>query len=126
VPDNDVQILTRAQARSRAGLLAELQQAFAVAGVRSVLAGRRRIVLRGPGHQPWASSGQTDPQLFVFLAAGTCVATTDGSVYRFTSGQVCGAGDPASAAVLASTGGASTGVPAPEVRWADKVRRPPH
>jgi hypothetical protein len=54
-------VLTDAYATSRRLLLAELQAALNAIGVRSVLAGNRRLVLRYE-QDHYEPSGPTDPQ----------------------------------------------------------------
>jgi len=67
-------------------LLAELQIALEATGARCVLARRHRPILRATD-APCKPSGPTDPQLHVFTEASTCVATTDGSKFRLSSGK---------------------------------------
>jgi hypothetical protein len=90
-------VLTDADAASRRLLLAELQAALNAIGVRSILAGNHRLVLRNE-HDHYEPSGPTDPQLHVLTAAGTRVATTEGTRYTLTSGPSYPASDPAAAA----------------------------
>jgi hypothetical protein len=95
-------ILATKEASRRAALLSDLQAALAAQGIRSVLARQHRLVLRG-GRRPCEPSGPTDPQLHIFTPDGTDIATTRASTYRFASGLVHPADDPARAALLAIT-----------------------
>ena len=92
-------ILAKAEVTRRMLLLAELQDALAALGVRSVLARNHRLVLQY-NRVPSGPSGMTDPQLHIFAPDGTCVATTDGTAYRLASGRQCPAADPAAAATF--------------------------
>jgi hypothetical protein len=95
--------LTPAEADHRKGLLGLLQDALAGRRVTSALAGRRTLVLRwaadseGDGSYP-GPVGLTDPQLYVFVADGVHIVTTDGDVYRLDSGYPHPVADPGGAA----------------------------
>lgn len=91
-------VLPGAEVARRMALLADLQEALAARGVRSVLARTWRLVLRYDAG-PWEPSGPTDPQLRILAPDGADIATTDGRDYYFASGRQCPAGDPASAAM---------------------------
>jgi len=84
-------------------LLAELQDALAALGVRSVLARNHRLVLHY-NHSPCEPSGLTNPELHIFAADGTDIVTTDGGTYRLANGNECPAGDPAAAATVIGHG----------------------
>lgn len=90
-------ILHEAEVIRRVTLLTELQAALDALGIQSLLARNRRIVLRsaGNGMEP---SGPTNPQLHVFAADGTEIATTDGELYEFSTYPACPADDPQAAA----------------------------
>ena len=94
LPDS---ILDDGEVAKRKMLLAELQAAMEVSGIRSVVTGNHRLVLRynEPGPQP---SGPTDPELRVLAPAST--VTTDGSTYRLRDGRTFPVSDKP-AAVLA-------------------------
>jgi len=92
-------ILATAEVTRRMLLLAELQEALAALGVRSVLARNHRLVLHY-NVVPSGPSGMTDPVLHIFTPEGTDIATTDGSSYHLARGEKCPACDPVAAAVL--------------------------
>src|SRR6266699_17312 len=96
-------ILQEAEVARRMHLLAELQDALAALGVRSVLARNHRLVLRY-NRVPSGPSGMTDPELRILAPAGTHIATTDGTTYRLASSQEYPAGDPAAVAALIRQG----------------------
>src|SRR6266699_4037888 len=96
-------ILQEAEVARRMHLLAELQDALAALGVRSVLARNHRLVLQY-NRVPYGPCGMTDPQLHVFTPDGTCVATTDGTTFHLASGRQCPADDPAAAATFVRHG----------------------
>jgi hypothetical protein len=95
--------LTRAEADRRKGLLNQLKDALADRHITSALAGRRTLVLRsaadseGDGGYPELVR-LTDPQLYVFVADGVQVVTTDGDVYRLIRGYPHPVADPGGAA----------------------------
>jgi hypothetical protein len=95
-------VLATREASRRATLLADLQAALAAQGVRSVLARRHRLVLRGGRTTPIGArpepSGPTDPQLHILGPDATEIATTDGTTYHVASGTRYPAGGPAAAA----------------------------
>ena len=95
-------ILATAEVTRRMLLLAELQDALAALGVRSVLARHHRLVLQY-NRVPSGPSGMTDAQLYIFAPGGTDIATTDGSTYRLASGQEYPVGNPAAASALITT-----------------------
>jgi len=87
--------LTAGEADRRKALLARLQDELAACGVRSVLAGRQILRLRGGRHAQPPLPG--DPQLHV-LGTGHCqVITTDGRNYQLPRCRHP-AGDPGGAA----------------------------
>jgi hypothetical protein len=92
-------ILATAELTRRMLLLADLQDALAALGVRSVLARHHRLVLQY-NRVPSGPSGMTDPQLHILTAGGSDIATTDGTAYRLASGGQCPASDPAAAATF--------------------------
>jgi hypothetical protein len=96
-------VLATRDASRRATLLADLQSALAAQGVRSVLARRHRLVLRGGRTTPIGArpepSGPTDPQLHILGPGATDIATTDGTAYHVASGTRYPASDPAAAAI---------------------------
>ena len=95
-------ILAETEAARRLLLLAELQTSLATIGVRCVLAGTRRVVLRS-NQAPAEPSGPTNPQLHVFTGEGTRVVTTDGAAYYLTGSPPCPVSDPAAAAARISS-----------------------
>ena len=94
--DSRPPILAEAEADRRRGLLAELQDALAARSIQSVLASRRRLVLRAL--DPWGPSGRTDPQLHIFIPGQPDIATTDGTSYSLSNGAKHAADDPVRAA----------------------------
>jgi hypothetical protein len=78
-------------------LLAELQAVLAGSGVRCVLAGRQRLVLRYSEPPPHAPSGPTDPALHI-VSPVPDVVTTDGASYRLGDGREFPAGNVAAVA----------------------------
>ncbi len=98
-PSSSPPVLARAEVERRMLLLAELQGQLAVLGVRSVLARHHRLVLQY-NRVPSGPSGMTDPLLHILAAAGTHIATTDGTTYRLASCQEFPTADPAAAAAL--------------------------
>jgi len=96
-------ILTEAVATRRMLLLAELQAALAVVGVRCVLARNQRLVLQY-NVSPCEPSGLTDPKLHIFTPDGTDTATTDGTAYRLATGPEYLTADPAAAAAAIRRG----------------------
>jgi len=96
-------ILATAEVTRRMLMLAELRDALAALGVRSVLARHHRLVLQY-NRVPSRPSGLTDPQLHILAPDSTDIATTDGSTYRLARGMQCPAGDPAAAATLIRQG----------------------
>jgi len=109
VDEPDVPVLGEAEAERRMGLLADLKVALDARGVSSVLARRRRLVLRYD-LSPCPPSGLTDPQLHVFAAGSHSVVITDGLRYSLWPGRSCPADDPcaAAAAIAGSHGPAAT------------------
>jgi hypothetical protein len=79
-------ILTAAAVQNRVDLLGAMKEALAARSVESVLVTRRTIVLRPKA--PAILSGPTDPELYVWVASGLDVVTTDGTQYRSASGYV--------------------------------------
>lgn len=73
-------ILDEPEVARRLELLAELADALQTAGVRCVLARRRRL-------GPLEPSGPTDPELRIVRPDRIDVATTDGVVYKLASGS---------------------------------------
>jgi hypothetical protein len=90
-------ILDDAEVARRKLLLAELQAALAGPGVRCILAGRQRLVLRYSEPPPHAPSGPTDPALHVVRPLPN-VVTTDGACYRLRDGREFPVTDVAAAA----------------------------
>lgn len=90
-------VLPDAQVTRRVALLTELQNALAAQGLDSVLVRTRRLVLRSDGGRV-EPSGPTDPQLHIFAPEGKDIATTNGTVYCFASGQAHPTDDPCGAA----------------------------
>jgi len=96
-------ILAETEVARRMHLLAQLQTALVGLGVRCVLVRNRRLVLQY-NRSPCEPSGLTEPQLYIFAAGDTDIATTDGSAYRLASGRTCPAGDPGAAATVIAPG----------------------
>jgi hypothetical protein len=92
-------ILSDSEVAERMLLLSELQAALAAHGVHCVLARNHRLVLLY-NRSPCPPSGLTDPELYIFTADGTEVATTDGHTYSLASGAHCPASDPGAAAEI--------------------------
>jgi hypothetical protein len=79
-------ILDDSEVSKRKLLLAELQAVLAESGVRSVVAGNRRLVLRYNDAHLHGPSGKTDPELHVLFRRHN-VVTTDGARYRLRDGR---------------------------------------
>jgi len=100
--DDGAQVLQRSAVLAdredchRRTLLIMLQDALAALGVQSVVVGRRVLALRA--NEPWGPSRPTDPELHLLSVAIREVITTDGVVYRLSSGHALPADDPAGAA----------------------------
>jgi hypothetical protein len=89
-------ILAKDEAGRREALLSDLQNALAACGLKSVIVRRHRLVLEGASTKA-ATSGQTDPQLHVFIPGGRSVVTASGQGYLL-GGCAFPASDAASAA----------------------------
>ena len=91
-------ILATAEVTRRMLMLAELRDALAALGVRSVLARHHRLVLQY-NRSPCEPSGLTDPHLHIFGPDGTDIAATDGTTFSLASGPEYPTADLAAAAI---------------------------
>jgi hypothetical protein len=91
--------LTMVEADRRKAILGLLKDALAARRIPSALVGRRTLVLRSAeGAEHGEPVRPSDPQLYVFATGGIRIVTTDGEMYRLTSGDPCPVSDPAAAA----------------------------
>ena len=79
-------VLDEAEVAKRRMLLTELQAVLATSGIRCVVAGRQRLVLRYSEPPPHALSGPVDPALYV-LSPAENVVTTECACYRLRDGR---------------------------------------
>jgi hypothetical protein len=89
--------LSGPEADHRKAILNQLKDALEARRISSVVVGRHTLVLRSGGCG--APPKSADPQLHIFVAGGIDIVTTDGDVFRFTSGHTHPAADPSGAAL---------------------------